>query len=196
MRFALEGGRRRCPAVVDQDEKRSRAGQSAEAVPQRLRHRQNDERAHREAQGQDRPRRPGRLSLVRIEPDQQTERGEQRPPRHRRGHPQEEVERANSTSATRTAGAANMSGKPNTCQTLPLTEPSPGSERRMRSARRSSAADPSVRLRLMPQPRLLQSLRSASRCAASSLKIILAHALRPRAQKPQTSGRMQELDIA
>ena len=164
---AFVEGRRRRPAVVDHDEQRSGAGEAGEAVPQRLRHGQNDQRRHRHAQSQDRPGRARRLRLVRSEPDEQAQRREHRSPGRRRRHAQEEIERAEPDERHQDGRRGKMSGMPNTCQAAPYAAPSSGAERRMRNASRVSAAEPSVRLRLMPQPRLAQMRRSASRCAAS-----------------------------
>ena len=58
--------RRRGKSVVDQNQKRARSGERDEAVPQRLSHRENDERADREPERQDRPRRARWRRLVRV----------------------------------------------------------------------------------------------------------------------------------
>ena len=85
-------GRR--PAVVEEDQQRTRSVKRSEVAPQGLGHRHNDQRRDREAQDQDRPRRSRGLRLLRREPDEEPERRKRHAARRRRGDPEEVVEGA------------------------------------------------------------------------------------------------------
>ncbi len=135
-------GRRRRPAVVDQQEQRAGAGAGGfREVPDRPRHRQDDQGGDRDPQRQQGPRRLGRRRIFRIEAEQQAQRREHGLARSRRRDLEKNIERGEEREGGQNRRRGEGEGQAEHRQALQAFVAGSGPASRARSASSACAAD-------------------------------------------------------